>query len=125
MPEDAGTDIGNTPWWKTLPAILGGAASVITAIGVLIAQFNAPVKSGPSTPSRGGTQYAALNTNDGFVVIRAGPSVSHSEVGRLKPGEIIVCTDVVKGEKLDNGDEWANCPNRNGYVYFTLLKPAN
>jgi hypothetical protein len=111
MPEDAGTDIGNTPWWKTLPAILGGAASVITAIGVLVSQLNAPVKPDPPTPPNGETQYAALNTNDGFVVIRAGPSVSQSEVGRLKPGEIIVCTNVVKGEILDNGDEWANCPN--------------
>ncbi len=66
--------------------------------------------------------YRVRETFDGFVVLRAQPTTNSSEMARLAPDTIITCDGVVRGQLLDNSDEWVFCSSLGGYIFASLLE---
>jgi hypothetical protein len=70
-----------------------------------------------------GQQYQVIQTQDGFVTVRAEPTTSSASQARLDPGTIVDCTDIIMGETIAGSSEWAYCPEAGGYIFLDLLIP--
>jgi hypothetical protein len=76
------------------------------------------------TPYSGeGQQYQVIQTQDGFVTVRAEPTTSSASQARLDPGTIVDCTDIIMGETIAGSSEWTYCPEAGGYIFLDLLIP--
>jgi hypothetical protein len=94
-----------------------------------------PIRAATATPGGIPTQarsaaelrFRAVDPEDHYVAIREQPTSSSREVGRLAPGDEIVCASIVAGETLvylgRQSNRWASCPSVGGNIFLPLLIP--
>jgi hypothetical protein len=88
----------------------------------------APIQAATVTPAQPTVlRFRAADPEDHYVAIREQPTTKSREVGRLAPGDEIVCAEIVAGETLSylgqQSNRWAVCPSVGGAIFLPLLIP--
>ena len=70
-------------------------------------------------------QLVVADNYDHFVSVRSQPISTSTEIKRLYQGDVVFCSEEVRGEEIEGANTWIYCPNQGGFIFLPLLIPRH